>query len=76
VRHLDSRPRGTAVATIHLLEQPEAEGVGFVSQRDGFDPSTPAGRLTRNVLVSVDPILRFPAYCLVPVTDVSLNLPK
>jgi DNA invertase Pin-like site-specific DNA recombinase len=42
-----------AGATIQLLDQLEAKGVGFLSLRDGFDPSTPAGRLTRNVLASV-----------------------
>ena len=42
-----------AGATIQLLDELEAKGVGFLSIRDGFDPSTPAGRLTRNVLASV-----------------------
>jgi DNA invertase Pin-like site-specific DNA recombinase len=35
------------------LDDLEAKGVAFLSIRDGFDPSTPAGRLTRNVLASV-----------------------
>jgi DNA invertase Pin-like site-specific DNA recombinase len=39
--------------TIQLLDELEAKGVAFLSIRDGFDPSTPAGRLTRNVLASV-----------------------
>ena len=39
--------------TIQLMDELEAKGVGFFSIRDGFDPSTPAGRLTRNVLASV-----------------------
>src|SRR5262245_28385223 len=39
--------------TIRLLDELEQKGVGFLSIRDGFDPSTPAGRLTRNVLASV-----------------------
>ena len=39
--------------TIQLLDELEAKGVAFLSVRDGFDPSTPAGRLTRNVLASV-----------------------
>jgi DNA invertase Pin-like site-specific DNA recombinase len=39
--------------TIRLLDELEAAGIGFFSIRDGFDPSTPAGRLTRNVLASV-----------------------
>jgi DNA invertase Pin-like site-specific DNA recombinase len=43
----------TAGATIQLLDELESKGVGFLSLRDGFDPSTPAGRLTRNVLASV-----------------------
>jgi DNA invertase Pin-like site-specific DNA recombinase len=42
-----------AGATIALLDELEAKGVAFLSIRDGFDPSTPAGRLTRNVLASV-----------------------
>jgi DNA invertase Pin-like site-specific DNA recombinase len=42
-----------AGATIQLLDELEAKGVAFLSIRDGFDPSTPAGRLTRNVLASV-----------------------
>jgi DNA invertase Pin-like site-specific DNA recombinase len=42
-----------AGATIQLLDDLEAKKVAFLSIRDGFDPSTPAGRLTRNVLASV-----------------------
>jgi DNA invertase Pin-like site-specific DNA recombinase len=42
-----------AGATIQLLDDLEARKVAFLSIRDGFDPSTPAGRLTRNVLASV-----------------------
>lgn len=43
----------TAAETIRLMDGLEAKGIGFLSIRDGFDPSTPAGRLTRNVLASV-----------------------
>jgi DNA invertase Pin-like site-specific DNA recombinase len=43
----------TAGETITLLDQLEAKGVGFLSIRDGFDPSTPSGRLQRNILASV-----------------------
>jgi DNA invertase Pin-like site-specific DNA recombinase len=43
----------TAGETIRLLDALEAGGVGFLSLRDGFDPSTPAGRLQRNILCSV-----------------------
>jgi DNA invertase Pin-like site-specific DNA recombinase len=42
-----------AGATIQLLDDLEGKAVAFLSIRDGFDPSTPAGRLTRNVLASV-----------------------
>jgi DNA invertase Pin-like site-specific DNA recombinase len=42
----------TAGKTIMLLDHLERKGVAFVSLRDGFDPSTPAGRLMRNLLVS------------------------
>jgi DNA invertase Pin-like site-specific DNA recombinase len=42
-----------AGATIQLLDELESKGVAFLSIRDSFDPSTPAGRLTRNVLASV-----------------------
>jgi DNA invertase Pin-like site-specific DNA recombinase len=42
-----------AGATIQLLDNLEAKGVAFLSIRDGFNPSTSAGRLTRNVLASV-----------------------
>lgn len=42
----------TAGKTILLLDHLERVGVAFVSLRDGFDPSTPAGRLMRNLLVS------------------------
>lgn len=43
----------TAGETITLLDRLDKVGAGFLSLRDGFDPSTPAGRLTRNVLASV-----------------------
>jgi len=43
----------TAGQTITLLDSLEARGIGFISIRDGFDPSTPAGRLMRNLLASV-----------------------
>jgi DNA invertase Pin-like site-specific DNA recombinase len=43
----------TAGETIRLLDDLEAKGIGFLSLRDGFDPSTPAGRLQRNILASV-----------------------
>jgi DNA invertase Pin-like site-specific DNA recombinase len=43
----------TAGETIRLLDALEAGGVGFLSLRDGFDPSTPSGRLQRNILCSV-----------------------
>jgi DNA invertase Pin-like site-specific DNA recombinase len=43
----------TAGATVQLLDELEAKGVSFLSIRDGFDPSTPAGRLTCSVLASV-----------------------
>jgi DNA invertase Pin-like site-specific DNA recombinase len=43
----------TAGETIMLLDRLEKLGVGFLSLRDGFDPSTPAGRLQRNILASV-----------------------
>jgi DNA invertase Pin-like site-specific DNA recombinase len=43
----------TAGEMITLLDQLEARGVGFWSIRDGFDPSTPSGRLQRNILASV-----------------------
>lgn len=39
--------------TIQLLDELEAKRISFLSIRDGFDPSTPAGKLTRNVLASV-----------------------
>jgi DNA invertase Pin-like site-specific DNA recombinase len=42
-----------AGATIQLLDELEVKGVAFLSIRDCFDASTPAGRLTRNVLASV-----------------------
>lgn len=38
---------------VNTFEELDARKVGFLSLRDGFDPSTPAGRLTRNVLASV-----------------------
>jgi DNA invertase Pin-like site-specific DNA recombinase len=43
----------TAGETIRLLDDLEAKGIGFLSLRDGFDPSTPSGRLQRNILASV-----------------------
>jgi DNA invertase Pin-like site-specific DNA recombinase len=43
----------TAGETIQLLDNLEARGIGFLSLRDGFDPSTPSGRLQRNILASV-----------------------
>jgi DNA invertase Pin-like site-specific DNA recombinase len=43
----------TAGETIQLLDNLEAKGIGFLSLRDGFDPSTPSGRLQRNILASV-----------------------
>jgi DNA invertase Pin-like site-specific DNA recombinase len=43
----------TAGETIQLLDSLEAKGIGFLSLRDGFDPTTPAGRLQRNILASV-----------------------
>jgi DNA invertase Pin-like site-specific DNA recombinase len=43
----------TAGETIRLLDELEARGIGFFSLRDGFDPSTPSGRLQRNILASV-----------------------
>jgi DNA invertase Pin-like site-specific DNA recombinase len=42
-----------AGATIQLLDDLEARGVAFLSIKDEFDPATPAGRLTRNVLASL-----------------------
>ena len=43
----------TAGETITLLDRLESLGIGFFSLRDGFDPSTPSGRLQRNILASV-----------------------
>ncbi len=43
----------TAGPLITLLDELDRLGVRLVSLRDGFDPSTPTGRLTRNVLASV-----------------------
>jgi DNA invertase Pin-like site-specific DNA recombinase len=43
----------TAGETIQLLDMLERQGIGFISLRDGFDPSTPSGRLQRNILASV-----------------------
>jgi DNA invertase Pin-like site-specific DNA recombinase len=43
----------TAGETITLLDNLDAKGIGFLSIRDGFDPSTPSGRLQRNILASV-----------------------
>lgn len=39
--------------TITLLDRLEKQGIGFYSLKDGFDPSTSAGRLMRNILASV-----------------------
>src|SRR5262249_6501612 len=52
VWRLDRLGRTTG-PTIELLDTLEKIGGAFLSLRDGFDPSTPAGRLTRNVLASV-----------------------
>ena len=43
----------TAGETITLLDRLERLGIGFLSLRDGFDPSTSSGRLQRNILASV-----------------------
>ena len=43
----------TAAETIGLLDRLDAKRIGFLSLRDGFDPSTPSGRLQRNILASV-----------------------
>src|SRR5262249_14332955 len=43
----------TAGETIQLLDMLERQSIGFISLRDGFDPSTPSGRLQRNILASV-----------------------
>jgi DNA invertase Pin-like site-specific DNA recombinase len=43
----------TAGETIQLLDTLDSKGIGFLSLRDGFDPSTPSGRLQRNILASV-----------------------
>lgn len=43
----------TAGPLITLLDELDLLGVRLVSLRDGFDPSTPTGRLTRNLLASV-----------------------
>lgn len=43
----------TAGETIVLLDRLDKLKIGFLSLRDGFDPSTPAGRLMRNMLASV-----------------------
>jgi DNA invertase Pin-like site-specific DNA recombinase len=42
----------TAGETIQLLDLLEGQGVSFISLREGFDPSTPSGRLQRNILAS------------------------
>lgn len=45
---------GRTVAPLaSILDELETRKVAFLSLRDGFDPSTPAGRLCRNVLASV-----------------------
>lgn len=43
----------TAKGLLTLLEELQILGVGFVSLREGFDLSTPAGRLMAGVLASV-----------------------
>ena len=43
----------TAKGLLTLLDELQALGVGFVSLREGFDISTPAGRLMAGVLASV-----------------------
>lgn len=43
----------TAKGLLTLLEELQVLGVGFVSLREGFDLSTPAGRLMAGVLASV-----------------------
>jgi DNA invertase Pin-like site-specific DNA recombinase len=43
----------TAGELIRLLDDLEARGITFVSLREGFDSSTPSGRLQRNILASV-----------------------
>ena len=52
VWRLDRLGRTVAPLTA-ILDELEARKVGFVSLKDGFDASTPAGRLCRNVLASV-----------------------
>jgi DNA invertase Pin-like site-specific DNA recombinase len=43
----------TAKGLLNLLDELQQLGVGFVSLREGFDLSTPAGRLMAGVLASV-----------------------
>lgn len=43
----------TAKGLLTLLDELQALGVGFVSLREGFDITTPAGRLMAGVLASV-----------------------
>jgi len=43
----------TAKGLLTLLEELQVLGIGFVSLREGFDLSTPAGRLMAGVLASV-----------------------
>jgi len=43
----------TAKGLLTLLDELQALNVGFVSLREGFDISTPAGRLMAGVLASV-----------------------
>lgn len=43
----------TAIGLLTLLDELQVLGVGFVSLREGFDLSTPAGRLMAGVLASV-----------------------
>ena len=42
----------TALETLSFLEQLEATGVEFISIRDGFDASSPTGRLLRTILAA------------------------
>ncbi len=42
----------TAGETIPLMDRLDKLGISFISIRDGFDSTTPAGRLMRNMLAS------------------------
>jgi len=42
----------TTVQMLTFLDYLEKHGIAFVSVKDGFDASTPSGRLLRNILVS------------------------